>query len=113
MSSTSNWLVDDSREAGKFSYEINICRALVTSPNQSCSPLSAGCQVIDGGQNFNLGFPSNPVYNNNTDSLFVTYTGGSACHNNSFNRSAIIEFRCAKSKSGAPISGSLVSVFYI
>ena len=108
MASKNNWVVDDAREGGKFSYEINVCRALVPTDTHNCSRLSGGCQLIDGGLSKDMGLPSNPVYNPTTDSLFLTYTGGAKCHNGTHNRSTSIEFVCAKDKNGKPIAGSLV-----
>eukprot|EP00042_Codosiga_hollandica_P059240 m.908301 g.908301 ORF g.908301 m.908301 type:complete len:2204 (+) comp60100_c0_seq3:1210-7821(+) len=107
MRTSSNWVVDDSREGGKYTYEINVCRPLVPDGNQTCSPLSGGCQLINGQPSMDLGFPSSPTYNAPSGHLYLQYTNGTPCHSGSFQRSTMIEFVCATDTSGKPVPGSL------
>ncbi len=98
-----NWLVSDSREGNKFSYELNVCRALVTHEQWQCDPFAGACQVINSTESdVTLGYIGTPAVETTPDNeplLVLKFQGG--VHN----RSARIEFMCPLDVHGNPIAG--------
>ena len=102
----SNWIVDDPREGGKFSYQLNVCHSIVHQSAWPCDPFAGACQFINGSNTgLALGYPSSPTVEMTADGeplLVLQYYGGDLCHHR-FNRSMRVEFTCPYDASGKAI----------
>eukprot|EP00049_Salpingoeca_infusionum_P000834 m.42710 g.42710 ORF g.42710 m.42710 type:complete len:2590 (-) comp10724_c3_seq2:42-7811(-) len=90
-----NWVAKDPREGGKYAYEINVCRPLVSKPNDQCGPFASACQTIADDEHMDqeLGFPINPPFISDEGVLTLVYEQGSICKG-IYKRKTKIEFTC-------------------
>jgi insulin-like growth factor 2 receptor len=87
-----NWVVADSREEGKYEYEINVCGPLVPQRGWDCGPFAGACQKVKGGHDYEIGIPSSPFVD--ADGVLVLhYEHGEACGATK-QRSSMIKFEC-------------------
>ena len=101
-----NWVVSDTREGGKYEYELNVCRPLVATARWDCSPFAASCQKSKEGVDYDLGFVSGPQLTADGQ-LFLEYTEGSSewCNGGFYKRTTHIDFQCnpKPGQLGAPV----------
>lgn len=88
---TSNYVVPDAREGGKYSYELNVCRKLVDVPGVHCGPFAGACQAIANATSHSLGQPAGPVIAAD-GAVELRYDHGEPCGQNA--RSTVIRFEC-------------------
>lgn len=95
MRKDSNWIASDSRENGKYEYELNVCRPLVARPGWDCGPFAAACQktLKGGGSDHEIGFVAPPAVDAD-GTLVLMYEGGEPCVGTANKRSTRIEFEC-------------------
>lgn len=99
-SSTANWLASDVREGGKFSYEFNVCRALVDDGSEACDPSMAACQTVAGGSDYGLGLAASPVVVS-PGHVRIVYAGGDVCRNG-VSRTMQLDLLCPYESNGQP-----------
>lgn len=90
-----------------YVYQLNVCGGISGSTRSCGTTAGVGvCQTKPGDSAFNskiAGYSNSKLTYSSSGVLTLTYTGGSSCHDNQYNRSAVISFTCARGVVGSPV----------
>ena len=92
-----NWEVLDADKKNKNNrYFINMCNDLLIEGDAArCHPDASVCMIDDHNNAHNLGaYTSNPVYDNTTNQLQITFSNGDGCREKTRKKKSIVTFVC-------------------